>query len=170
VAEEALVSRATAYRYFPNPESLILEAAVHVGVPEPDALFEHVVSRDPTERLQKVEEVLYDMVAENERPFRLMLANVLQQAATTGAADVPARQNRRADLIAAALEPAAGEFEPQALEDLAHAVALLVGTEAFVVVRDVLRLDDFAARRVKRWAINALVEAARRRPTGEAGR
>ncbi len=35
VAEEALVSRATAYRYFPSVEALMVEAAVDVAVPEP---------------------------------------------------------------------------------------------------------------------------------------
>ena len=31
-----------------------------------------------------------------------------------------------------------------------------------VVFKDVLRLDDAEARKVKRWAIRALVDAARR--------
>ena len=39
VAEEALVSRATAYRYFPSMEALMVEAAVDVAVPEPSVLF-----------------------------------------------------------------------------------------------------------------------------------
>ena len=34
VAEEALVSRATAYRYFPNVDALMVEAWVDVAVPE----------------------------------------------------------------------------------------------------------------------------------------
>jgi hypothetical protein len=37
-----------------------------------------------------------------------------------------------------------------------------VGTEATIVVKDVLQLDDAEARKMKRWAIRALVEAARR--------
>jgi hypothetical protein len=32
------------------------------------------------------------------------------------------------------------------------------------VLKDVLRLDDAEARRVKRWTIRALVEAARKPP------
>lgn len=34
IAEEALVSRATAYRYFPSVEALLLEAALHVALPQ----------------------------------------------------------------------------------------------------------------------------------------
>ena len=42
------------------------------------------------------------------------------------------------------------------------ALALIMGPEASIVVKDVLRLDDADARKVKRWTIRALVEAARR--------
>ena len=43
-------------------------------------------------------------------------------------------------------------------------LALVIGTEALVVCKDVLQLDDAEARKVKRWAIRALIEAARRQP------
>ena len=39
VAEEALVSRATAYRYFPTIEALLAEASADVVTPEPETLF-----------------------------------------------------------------------------------------------------------------------------------
>ena len=168
VAEEALVSRATAYRYFPNTEALILEAAVHVGVPEPQALFDGVASRDPVARLMKVEGALHETMAGNERAFRLMLASMLHQSATADPPAGPGRQNRRADLIAAALRPCADELGPEMLEKLSHAVSLMVGTESFIVTRDVLGLDDLAARRMKQWAIEALVEAARRNSRAKA--
>lgn len=43
-----------------------------------------------------------------------------------------------------------------------HALALVVGTEVMVVFKDVLQLDDAESRKVKRWAIRALGEAARK--------
>jgi hypothetical protein len=43
---------------------------------------------------------------------------------------------------------------------LSRALALVVGTEAMVVCKDVLQFDDAEAREVERWAIRALVEAA----------
>ena len=39
IAEEALVSRATAYRYFPSVEALLLEASFDVAIPEAGDLF-----------------------------------------------------------------------------------------------------------------------------------
>ena len=76
--------------------------------------------------------------------------------------DVPARQNRRTPLIDAALAPVADQFDPQALERLKQALALVIGTEALLTFKDVLRLDPDEARDVRRWTIRALVEAARK--------
>jgi AcrR family transcriptional regulator len=163
VAEEALVSRATAYRYFPSIEALLVEASVDIAVPDPGELFRDEPSRDPVVRLQRVETALHDMILANEPVLRTMLAHAIQQdyqADESGR--LPRRQNRRTPLIEAALEPARDQFKPGTLKLLGRALALVMGTEATIVVKDVLQLDDADARRVKRWAIRALVEAARR--------
>jgi len=70
-------------------------------------------------------------------------------------------------MIEAALEPARTEFTPAAFERLTRALALVIGTEGMIVVRDVLQLDDGDARSVKRWAIAALIEAARDSSSGK---
>ena len=163
VAEEALVSRATAYRYFPSVEALMVEAAVDVAVPEPSVLFRDEDSRDPVARLQKVETVLYDMIIANEPLLRTMLAHTIQQGVQAdGNGTLPRRQNRRMPLIEAALEPARDQFKTADLKTMARALALIMGPEAVIVVKDVLQLDDADARKMKRWAIRALVEAARK--------
>jgi AcrR family transcriptional regulator len=163
VAEEALVSRATAYRYFPSIEALLVEAAVDVAVPEPEELFRDEVSRDPVVRLQRVETALYDAILANEPLLRTMLAHTIQQdVQADDLGKPPRRQNRRTPLIEAALEPARDQFKPGALKVLTRALALIMGTEATIVVKDVLQLDDADARKVKRWAIRALVEAAKK--------
>ena len=50
------------------------------------------------------------------------------------------------------------------LKTMTRALALIMGPEAVIVVKDVLQLDDADARKMKRWAIRALVEAARKPP------
>jgi AcrR family transcriptional regulator len=163
IAEEALVSRATAYRYFPSVEGLLVEAAVDIAVPEPGEFFRDDASRDPVSRLQRVESALYDMILANEPLLRTMLAHTIQQGSQGDASGkLPMRQNRRTPLIEAALEPARHQFKPAALRELTRALALIMGPEATIVVKDVLQLDDADARKVKRWAIRALVEAARK--------
>jgi AcrR family transcriptional regulator len=163
VAEEALVSRATAYRYFPSVEALLVEAAVDVAVPEPGELFQDEASRDPVVRLQRVETALYDMILANEPLLRTMLAHNIQQGIQGDEnGKLPRRQNRRTPLIEAALEPVRDQFKPGVLKALTRALALIIGPEAAIVVKDVLRLDDADARKVKSWAIRALVEAAKK--------
>jgi AcrR family transcriptional regulator len=162
VAQEALVSRATAYRYFPSIEALLVEAAVDVAVPEPEALFRDDASRDPVERVQRVDTALHDTILANEPALRTMLAFTIQQGIRAGDGTLPIRQNRRTPLIEAALAPARGEFRPAALRELMRALALITGPEAVIVIKDVLQLDNAEARRMKRWAIRALVEAARK--------
>lgn len=164
VAEEALVSRATAYRYFPSMDALLVEAALDLATPDADALFGgEPGDDDPVARLERVDAALHEMIAANEAPLRMMLVNSLQRAARGDAEGMPpARQNRRMPLIEAALQPARGQFRPAAFRNLSKALALVIGTEAWLAFKDVLQLDDAEARKVRRWAIRALVEAARK--------
>lgn len=163
IAEEALVSRATAYRYFSGVEALLLEASLDVAIPEAGELFQAGSTDDPILRLESVDTALHDMILANEAPLRMMLANSLQRGLRGEPdGDIPARQNRRTLLIEAALEPARKQFKPAALKTLSQALALIMGPEAMVVFKDVLQLEDAEARKVKRWAISALVETARK--------
>jgi AcrR family transcriptional regulator len=158
IAEAALVSRATAYRYFPGLDALLLEAALDMAVPTPEAIFNGEASGDPVVRLERVEAALSRMMAANEAGLRVMLAQSVQRPADAAA---PTRQNRRGPLVAEALAPAAGAFTPEALDTLSKALVLVLGIEALVVFKDVLRVSDAEARRVRRWIIRALVDAAR---------
>jgi hypothetical protein len=93
----------------------------------------------------------------------MMLVNSLQRGINGESnGEMLARQNRRTPLIEAALEPAQNQFKPATLKNLTRTLALIIGTEAMVVFKDVLQLNDSDARKVKRWAIRALVEAARK--------
>lgn len=163
IAEEALVSRATAYRYFPSVEALLSEASFDLAVPEAGDLFRDDTSADPVARLNRVDTALHDMILANEASLRLMLAHTLQRGLKSEEdADLPKRQNRRTPLIEAALAPSRKDFKPASLATLSKALALILGPEAVMVFKDVLQLDDAEARRVKRWAIRALVDAARK--------
>jgi AcrR family transcriptional regulator len=163
VAAEALVSRATAYRYLPRVEALLLEASLDLAIPEPDELLRNESPNDPVARVERVDAALHDMMVANEPQLRMMLMHSLERGMDGSAeTSLPARQNRRTPLIEAALEPARKQFRPADLKMLSKALALIIGTEAMVVFKDVLRVDDGEARKVKRWAIRALVEAAKK--------
>ncbi len=163
IAEAALVSRATAYRYFPNVEALLTEASFDIATPDAAVLFSPESGADPVSRVQRVDSALHDMIASNEAPLRMMLVHALQQSMRKGGdGEVPLRQNRRMALIEAALKPARRRFRAGALDTLSKALAFVIGTEGMLVAKDVLQLEDAETRKVKRWAIRALIEAAMR--------
>ena len=169
VAAAALVSRATAYRYFPSLESLLVEAPLDGAAPDPDTFFGPDVSSDPEERLDRAEAAMHQMTYQNEAQLRLMLANSLVRGGGGGeSSPVPPRQNRRTPLIEAALAPARRRFSKDAYDNLRAALALVFGTEAMVVFRDVVPLSERRARGVKSWAIRALVRAALKDSRSEA--
>ena len=160
VAEEAMVSRATAYRYFPGVEALMVEAALDVAMPEAGALFAGGSSNDPVDRLYRVDRAVAGLIRDNEPALRMMLINSLQRS-LDGSDGLPKRQNRRAPLIEAALAPARDELSGEELDRLAKALALVIGTESRIAFKDVLGLDDREADEIRRWMIRALVAAAR---------
>lgn len=160
VAQEALVSRATAYRYFAGVEPVLAEAALDLAFPDPASFFAADASADPVERLRRAERAVEAMVADNEPALRIMLAESLGRAIRSEDETVPARQNRRTPLIDAALAPSRNRFAPRELQRLRQALALVVGTEAMLVFKDVLQLSAQEARAAKDWTIAALVDAA----------
>ena len=157
IAEEARVSRATAYRYFPNVDDLLAEASLHVAFPDPSLLAN--APGDVVQRLMIVDDAVERMITENETALRTMIASASKRPLQ--AADVPIRQNRRLPIIEAALAPAKAEIAPQAYQQLVRALGLVIGTEAMLVFKDVLQLTPKQAREARRWTIRSLVEAAR---------
>ena len=156
IAQEAQVSRATAYRYFPSVEALLAEASLHAGFPGPECLAG--ASDDPIERLMIVDMAVERMIASNETALRMMIASTAKLPLNS---DAPARQNRRSPLIEAALAPAKSQFAPGRYRELTQALSLVIGTEALLVLKDVLRLTPKQARSVRQWTIRSLFEAAR---------
>ena len=159
VAEEALVSRATAYRYFSGVEPLLVEAALDLAMPGP-SMFDGDSSTDPVTRLERADDAVHAMIRDNEGALRTMLIHSLQAGLDGASGGPPARQNRRMPLIEAALAPLRDRLDDARFDRLARALALIIGTESMVAFKDVLRLDDDEADGVRRWMISALVEAA----------
>ena len=156
VATEAEVSRATAYRYFPGLDALLSEAAVDALVPEPGDLLADGPS-DVAERLALVDDTLDRACRRREVPLRLMLARTLERSVQPGGDEAPLRQNRRVPLIEQALAPLGDDYDVR----LIPALAMIIGTEGLIALKDVVGLDEAQSRVVRQWAIAALLEAAR---------
>jgi AcrR family transcriptional regulator len=166
VAKEALISRATAYRYFKSVEALLLESAVDEAVSDPAEVFSKDKSADPVARIDKAEASMHKTVFANEAQLRMFLARSIGRDLSDDA--LPQRQNRRLPLIEAALAPARERFTDAEYEKLCIALAMIFGPESMIVARDVLRIDEKTARKAKSWAVKALVQAAMGEPGREA--
>lgn len=130
IAEQAQVSRATAYRYFARLDPLLREAAAELLLPHADALFGAGAPGDPFERLALLDE-------EFEPGGRLTFAR-------------DGDSLRLVPLIERALAPLAPRLGTVRMARLSQALALMIGAEG----------AGGEAREVRRWAIDALVAAA----------
>jgi AcrR family transcriptional regulator len=158
VAEEALVSRATAYRHFRSVDALLREAPIDAAVVDPEELFAADGSDDVEVRIDRAEGSLHEVVYDNETQLRILLANSIGR--DTSDDTLPPRQNRRLPLIQAALAPLRHRLGGENYERLCAALAVFFGPESMIVFRDVLGIDKDTARAVKSWAVRALVRAA----------
>jgi AcrR family transcriptional regulator len=168
VAEAALVSPATAYRYFPDQLSL-LRAALADALPSVAEIATpvHVEVADPEERVVRATETFLRLVLKQEALVRAVMALSLLESVES-AESGEASGNRRAAAIrpgyrlawiTEALAPLEGKIDPAAFEQLSNALALVVSSEALVALQDVSGLEAEAAVGVCVWAARTLVHA-----------
>ncbi|MBO2448784.1 hypothetical protein J4573_16900 [Actinomadura barringtoniae] len=169
VAEAALVSTATAYRYFPNPQSLWVEvakdgrrelsvASVMAGAPaDPAGRMDHVVRT--TAELQLGDEALWRAVV------RSIMDRWFAQQDVPEDERIPIRGDRRITMTREALAGLADELPPDLHERLISAVALVFGAEAVISARDVCELEPDEVVATLRWSAQALIRAARDQAT-----
>jgi AcrR family transcriptional regulator len=171
VADAALVSRATAYRYFPTQEYLLFEAALESTRSDIDReLEEHALPEDSEARLEVLIDALQKRVIAKEAAFRTMLRLSLEQSPEgvvegehySGKPALPPRLRGggRVRWIEKALAPVEGRLEEQNFRRLVAALSLCMGIEALVVLRDVCALEPSEAEEVLRWAARTLLRSS----------
>ena len=62
VADKAMISRATAYRYFPNRERLLIEAVLSRESVSSENILARIDKNSPVERVARVQEYIYDLI------------------------------------------------------------------------------------------------------------
>jgi AcrR family transcriptional regulator len=160
-AEAAAVSRATAYRYFPTQGALIRAAVDHVFRLLTVDSFE---TEDPLERVDLVASMLWGFMRANEVVPRSALLLSQQQwlrlQAGEDLGEPPIRRGGRLELIRAALAPLRGRLDKRALTRLEAALAMVIGIDARVVLRDICGLDEEEAEAAVRWVAGLILRAA----------
>jgi AcrR family transcriptional regulator len=155
-AAAASISRATAYRYFPNQRALLV--ATYPEIAELSLLGEHPPS-DPEARLDIVVEAIARQAVEHEAELRAMLRLSLETTAPEPGA-LPFRVGRRIGWVADALAPLRGRLPERELERLGIAVASAVGIDSLVWLTDIAGLSRPEAVESMRWSARALLRAA----------
>ncbi len=154
-AESALVSRTTAYRYFPTQHALLLAAYPEIG--EDSVLGDH----PPDDVDSRFEIVLTEMarqVTENGAPLRAMLKLSLDGSTER---DPPLlRRGRRRAWVADALSPLREKMNDDHFDRLVLAITAATGIEVFVWLTDIARLEPDEALGVMRFSARTLLDTA----------
>ena len=153
-AAEAAISRATAYRYFPNQRALLVAAHPEVEVV---SLLGAEPPTEPGARLDLVVERLAEIFLGAEETYRAMLRLALQPGEQ---AHLVLREGRRFLWIEDALAPVRDRMPPHAYRRLVNALAATVGIEALIALIDLAHLSREEAVQVLRWSAQALLRGA----------
>lgn len=163
-AKAAKVSRATAYRYFPTPDSLHVEVAGITPVFAPvEALVQSLEGDDVEARLGKFLDAFFAVSFAEEARMRIALKVYLETWFASQGQDgevPPVREGRRMRMLERVLAPARADLSDAQWRRLNAALALTSGPDAMVVMKDVCRLGESEALEVLQWAARALLEAA----------
>ncbi len=164
-AAEAKVSRATAYRYFTTQDSLLIEAAAIGPVSEIEALLAAPPGKDPRANFLEIQKRLNAVILREEGAMRMALRAYLDAwfvAVQSGENRPDVREGRRDRWIATSLAPLLEKLPPERAEKLRAGLALTMGVEPVVVMKDVCRLNDEEAQDMLRSIAETLIEAAMR--------
>ena len=153
-AEAAAVSRATAYRYFPNRRALLV--AAHPEVEATDLLGDDA-PQDARERLDRTISELIRLTVETEPQLRTMLRLSLEPGPRH---ELLLRQGRAIKWIEQALAPLQARLDPAQLHRLVIAIRAACGIEALVWLTDVAGLSRQEASELMRWSALALLRTA----------
>lgn len=161
VAEAALVSKSTAYRYFPNQEALLAEALLD-AVNRSELAAVYAAARTPgpaAARLDAVVRADHALVIKHEAAFRTAIRAMLAPRADDPS-EVPRRPGNRLRYLAEALAPLNDQLDVEQLQRLVMALAMCVGMESIMVTVDICGLSPADGEAVKCWAAGALLQAA----------
>jgi AcrR family transcriptional regulator len=164
-AEAAKVSRATAYRYFPTQDSLLSEVVTITPSSEHLlATLEGMISQDPQERVSYLLDLFNRIVINEEGEYRAALRVYLEtwfEAKRGASGSLPrVRAGRRMRWLDEALRPLANRLSEPLAKRLKSALALTLGIDSIVIMKDVCGLDHDEALEVLQWAARMILQGA----------
>jgi AcrR family transcriptional regulator len=157
-AAAALVSRTTAYRYFPDQRSLLVAAHPETGATS--LLTQDDLPQDVETRLAAVVDRFTALIRDTETQQRTMLRVSLETQGSTRTEPLPLRQGRAIGWIGEALDPIADRLTDAQRHALVLAIRSLIGIEALVWLTDVAGLTRHEAGELMAWSAQSLLHSA----------
>lgn len=164
VAERAMVSRATAYRYFPSVEALVSETATERGM-KPLAQFWQP-GDDAVDGIGRAAQELNGLLLDDEMGLHVMERSFMTVWLESAAHETFLRPGRRMDYIVPIVDSLKNTLPRAARKRLKQALATVIGTEALIAARDVAGASREEALEATAWAARSLLRQA----LAEAGR
>jgi AcrR family transcriptional regulator len=155
-AAAALISRTTAYRYFPTRAALLAAAHPETGTA---SMLPPNPPDDVEERVALVVSAFTKMIAQTEAQQRTMLRLSLADGNDTRE-PLPLRQGRAIEWLSEALEPARVLLGDAGVRRTAIAIRSAAGIEALVWLTDVAGLSRRQAFAVMRSNAHAICRAS----------
>jgi AcrR family transcriptional regulator len=164
VAEAAEVSRRTVYLYFPTLEQLLTEAALEAVRTQVEAALDLAESVDVEARLDTLVGAALESSIMGEVALRTLVRITverrLDEAKGGPKLDAPLRGGRRIEWIKSALGPVRERLGGERFERLVSALAMIIGLESLLVLRDIRGLNQGEMEEVSRWAARVLLRAS----------
>ncbi len=156
------ISKRTAYRYFVSQEHMLADAALEGLRDQMAAVFSDptVAGADAHHRLASLATAVRELGERHEPELRTMMRAALEIAGDMPRPAAPARGGRRLDWIRTALEPVKDRLKGDAYDKLVAALAVSIGIDALIVLRDVCGLSSNEAESIMRWSATALLDRA----------
>lgn len=158
VAERALVSRATAYRYFPSVEALLSETATDRGMKPLEQFWQP--GDDPVDGIGRAARELNGLLVDDEAGLHVMERSFMTVWLESESRDAALRPGRRMAYIGPIVDALSDVLTSAQRERLKQALAVVIGTEAVIAVRDIGRASREEALAATVWAASTLVRQA----------
>jgi AcrR family transcriptional regulator len=162
MAQQAKVSRATAYRYFAN-RSVLATAVIDSSLGPVRRLSDDGLAG--RERLHQLFKKTFPRFKEFEAQLRAAAQLSLEHWAQERAGlldEEPYRRGHRIRILEHAIAPLAADLPPAVRNRLHRALSVVYGIEPYVVLKDIWGLPDREVDRIALWMADALVDAALR--------
>lgn len=166
LADRAGVSRATAYRYFTGPDSIVLNASLPAAdSPFHDPQWEppHSADADLATRMGNVVAATAEWAFDHANELRSVLAASLAPDSEARGMSRVGKLNR-ARWIESVLRDLPPEIDDVTRRRLTHALMPLFGADAVIWTTDAAGLDRDQAIDQLRWTAETLVRAALAQP------